>query len=242
MVVALLALIAALGGSAFAAGYVVTRSSQIKDGAVTGADVKNASLTGSDAKDSSLTGSDVKNASLTGSDIRDRSLGGADIDVSKLGKVPAATTADGATTAGTASVAERARISDEVDGQHVERVADKLAPGTSARVVGADGGLLILAGCSDAGELLLQAGSTTSHALVRASVISAFSGPADVAVVEDADLNPGEHLTLFDAHGRGTAHVAYLDPDGRVSTALIGFGEFTGTQTCTVTGTLIRAG
>jgi hypothetical protein len=58
MVVAILALIAALGGSAFAAGYVITRSSQIKDGAVTGSDVRNSSLTGRDVKNRSLTPSD----------------------------------------------------------------------------------------------------------------------------------------------------------------------------------------
>ena len=57
MAVALVALIVALGGSAFAAGYVITKSSQIKDGAVTGADVKNSSLAGADVKDSSLTAS-----------------------------------------------------------------------------------------------------------------------------------------------------------------------------------------
>lgn len=62
MVVALLALVVALGGSAFAAGYVVTRSSQIKDGAVTGQDVKNGSLTGADVKSRSLVASDFKDS------------------------------------------------------------------------------------------------------------------------------------------------------------------------------------
>jgi len=57
-VMATIAVFVALGGSAFAAGYVITRSSQIKDGAVTAADVKNSSLTGTDVKDGSLTASD----------------------------------------------------------------------------------------------------------------------------------------------------------------------------------------
>ena len=134
-------------------------------------------------------------------------------------------------------------ISDEVDGQHVERIAATITPGTSARVVGFDGGLQILAVCSGGGELLLQAGSTTEHALVRASVISALApAPPNVAIVDDADLNAGEQLTLFDTHGRGTAHVTYFGTDGRVSTALIGFGELTGPQSCTVAGTLVRLG
>ena len=57
-VMATVAVFIALGGSALAAGYVITNSGQIKDGAVTGSDVKNATLTGRDIKDNSLTASD----------------------------------------------------------------------------------------------------------------------------------------------------------------------------------------
>jgi hypothetical protein len=70
MVVALLALIVALGGSAFATGYVITKSSQIKDGVITASDVKNGSLASSDIKDSSLTGTDVKDGSLVSRDFK----------------------------------------------------------------------------------------------------------------------------------------------------------------------------
>jgi hypothetical protein len=59
-VVATIAVFVALGGSAFAASYVITKSSQIKDGAVTGADVKNSSLTGADVKNRSLTPADFR--------------------------------------------------------------------------------------------------------------------------------------------------------------------------------------
>jgi hypothetical protein len=58
MVVALLALVIAIGGTATAATYVITSSQQIKDGAVTGADVKNSSLTGADVKNRSLSKND----------------------------------------------------------------------------------------------------------------------------------------------------------------------------------------
>jgi hypothetical protein len=221
-VVATLALFVALGGSAFAAGYVITKSSQIKDGVVTGSDVKNGSLTGSDVKDASLTG--------------------ADINPAQLGKVPSAAIADRAASAMNATTAERAQVSDEVDGQHVERIAAAIPPGTSTQVVGVDGGLQILAGCSASGELALAVSSTTAHALFRASVISLSTPPAEVQVVDDADLNPGDNLPLFQQHGNGTAQVAYQSTDGRVLTAVIGFGELTGPQTCTVNGTLIRAG
>lgn len=55
---ATVAVFIALGGSTFAASYVITRSSQIKNGAVTGADVRDSSLTGSDVKNRSLTPAD----------------------------------------------------------------------------------------------------------------------------------------------------------------------------------------
>ena len=57
-VMATIAVFVAIGGSAFAASYVITSSSQIKDGAVAGSDIKNSSLTGSDIKDKSLTPND----------------------------------------------------------------------------------------------------------------------------------------------------------------------------------------
>ena len=59
-VMATMAVFIALGGSAIAARYVITRSSQIKNGAVTGADVKDSSLAGADIKNKSLTASDFK--------------------------------------------------------------------------------------------------------------------------------------------------------------------------------------
>lgn len=85
MVVALIALAFAMAGTAFSASYVITSSTQIKDGAVAGDDVKNSSLTGSDVKDSGLTNSDIKNSSLTGSDIKDKSLTPADFNGSVQG-------------------------------------------------------------------------------------------------------------------------------------------------------------
>ena len=67
MVVALIALVAALGGTSYAALTI------------TGSNVKNSSLTGTDVKNSSLTGTDVKNSSLTGVDVKNRSLTSADL-------------------------------------------------------------------------------------------------------------------------------------------------------------------
>jgi hypothetical protein len=61
-VVATLALVAALGGTSYAASQL------------TGKDVKNESLAGKDVKDGSLKGRDVKDGSLTGADLQKQSV------------------------------------------------------------------------------------------------------------------------------------------------------------------------
>ena len=88
MVVALIALFVALGGSSYAA---IT---------ITGKNVKNGSLTGSDIKSGSLTGKQIANGSLGGAQIAGDSLGGGQINEATLGKVPAAGNADNANTVG----------------------------------------------------------------------------------------------------------------------------------------------
>jgi hypothetical protein len=77
MVVALVALVMSLGGSAYA---LVVTGSQIRNGSVTGKDIRNRSLTGKD----------VRNRSLTGNDVRRDKLGGGAVKEASLGVVPAA--------------------------------------------------------------------------------------------------------------------------------------------------------
>ena len=73
MVVALVALFVALGGSAFAALVV----------------------TGRNVKNSSLKGADIKNGALASRDMKKNSIGGVAILESRLGTVPSASVADG---------------------------------------------------------------------------------------------------------------------------------------------------
>jgi hypothetical protein len=82
MVVAVVALIMSLGGSAYAL-------------VITGKQIRNNTVTGKDIRNRSLAGRDVRNRSLTGNDVRRDKLGGASIKEASLGLVPGALVAHG---------------------------------------------------------------------------------------------------------------------------------------------------
>ena len=71
-VTATIALVAALGGTSYAAVMVTGR--QVRDGSLTGADIRNKSVTGRDVRDRSISGADVRDRSLSGSDLKPGSI------------------------------------------------------------------------------------------------------------------------------------------------------------------------
>jgi hypothetical protein len=96
MIVALVALFVALGGSAYA--LTITGAS-IRNGTITGADVKNRSMKGTKFQLNSIGGnaikaSALKSGSFTGRVFKADTLTGTQIDESTLGTVPRATGAD----------------------------------------------------------------------------------------------------------------------------------------------------
>ncbi len=95
MVVALIALFVAIGGTATAASKLIITSANVKDHSLTGTDIKNGSLTGKQIKNGSLTGKQIKKDSLTGTQIKE----------SSLAKVRTAATADNANQLGGKSAA-----------------------------------------------------------------------------------------------------------------------------------------
>lgn len=72
LAVAMLALVASLGGASYAAKVI------------TGKDIKNGSITAKDVKAKTLTGKQVKDKSLTGADVKDGSLGAGDLAAGTL--------------------------------------------------------------------------------------------------------------------------------------------------------------
>ena len=77
--------------------------------------------------------------------------------------------------------------------------------------------------------------------LLRQDILEEMAAGEDVDAVDAlADLNPGEEVTISSSDGRGTAQIVYLAADGHVTTAVLAFGGLTGTQTCSVAGTVVR--
>ena len=74
MVVAVIALIAAIGGSAYAASKIDTED--IANNAVTARQVENDSLKGKDFKEGGLTGTDVRDDKITGKQVNEDKLDG----------------------------------------------------------------------------------------------------------------------------------------------------------------------
>jgi hypothetical protein len=82
-VAATLALFVALGGSAAAAGGLIT-GKQIKDGSVRGADLANRTIGARKLRLDQLTGTYIRDHSLSGADIRDQSLTLANFDAAAI--------------------------------------------------------------------------------------------------------------------------------------------------------------
>jgi hypothetical protein len=82
MIVALVALVMSLGGSAYAL-------------MITGRSIKNNSITGKDIRHNTVIGKDIRKRSLRGHDLRANSVGGGAIRESALETVPSAGSAEG---------------------------------------------------------------------------------------------------------------------------------------------------
>jgi hypothetical protein len=72
-----LALITALGGTAYAA--VTVTGSNVRDGSLTGADIKNGTVSGSDIRNNTIFGSDIRESAINSDDIADGSITAADL-------------------------------------------------------------------------------------------------------------------------------------------------------------------
>jgi hypothetical protein len=88
MVVALLALFVALGGSSYAALRI--GSAQIVNNSVRSKDIRNNDVRSQDIRNNDVLSKDIRNSTIRGGDVARDTLTGSDINESTLGRVPVA--------------------------------------------------------------------------------------------------------------------------------------------------------
>ena len=130
MIVAIIALVAATGGTATALPGRNTvdrndisknaiRSKSIKDGQVTGADLRDGTVTSADIADGTIAGSDLARAGITGAQIADRTVAGADLATGAVGREQIARRAIGGAQIGTDAIGSEQIAEGVIDGSHV---------------------------------------------------------------------------------------------------------------------------
>jgi hypothetical protein len=127
MIVALLALTVALGGTSYAAVTAKIRARDIVTGAVSSRAIANNSIRSTDIRNGVVTGRDVKDDTLTNADIDNRAL--------RAASAASADTADSATRATNATNATNAGRLDNLDSTAFARRACTAPPGAIKGVV-----------------------------------------------------------------------------------------------------------
>jgi hypothetical protein len=118
MVVAFIALLAALSGTAVALpGRNTVDSGDIKKGAVKNRNIGRGAVTNSKVRNGTLTGAKLRNGTITGLKVGADTLTGANINEGTLGQVPSANTANTANSANSANTANTANTANAVAGR-----------------------------------------------------------------------------------------------------------------------------
>jgi hypothetical protein len=165
MIIALVALFVALGGTAVAKVLI------------TGASVKNHSLTGTDVKNGSIKGANVANNTLTGKQIKE----------SSLGTVPSANNANNANNAGNAS-----KLGGKGAGsfQPTNKWALIAGSAAGANVLASSGGFSVTR--SGTGQYVVDTGVSTANRPLSATIsLSGGVGQVYVAPCGGTANNPG---------------------------------------------------
>lgn len=212
MVVALIALFVALGGSSYAALRI--GSAQIKNNSIQSKDIKNRTIRGRDIHRRTIRGSNVGVRSLTGGNIARNKITGSEVLESSLGTVPSANNANHATSA---------------DGLTSQReLTYQAAAGTGAADVFDSGKLKLSAACGPGGAVTLTASTRVDHATLQSI--------GDDTDTNDGDFTTAETPTLSSVNE--ARMVVYTEPGGQV--VVINYaaaeGSVYGTTGCIVKG------
>jgi hypothetical protein len=212
MLVALLALFVALGGSSYAAVKISARDIQrgavgtraIANNAIRSADIHNATISGIDVKDDSLTNADIDNTSLSAATAK------------RADTAARANTAASATTATTANSAKKADDADKLDGLDS---ADFTRPACTSQTGALKGTVTIAASAGFSSTFTPVPGYNCSGQSIEARRLSMgryeirFNGsPATQAVATAIVTGIKADMTSVSNSGPGLFTIYVLDP------------------------------
>jgi hypothetical protein len=189
MLVALLALFVALGGSSYAALRIGSaeirdnsvRSKDLRNNGVRSKDLRNNDVRGGDIRTGSVRATDLRDGDLTGADLMNDTISGADVNESSLATVPRAS--DALTLGGRSADAFLASDRQSRTG------LIKLAHGET-RTIASSGPFTWTAQCIDDGG-----GSTRLTVTVSSTEADSFAGDFGIG---GQPVAPGAPATLFD--------------------------------------------
>jgi hypothetical protein len=212
MLVALLALFVAMGGSSYAAVKIGARDIQrgavgtraIANESIRSADIHNATISGADIKDDSLTNADIDNASLSAATAK---------SANTAAHASTATTATSATSANSAKKADDAEKLDGLDS------ADFTRPACTSQTGALKGAVTIAASAAFSGTFTPVPGYNCSGQSIEARRLSMgryeirFNGsPATQAVATAIVSGIKADMTSVTNSGPGLFTIYVLDP------------------------------
>jgi hypothetical protein len=240
LVISLVALFVSLGGVSYgvATGFIDSR--ELKNNTVRTRDLRNNDIRTRDLRNNEVRGLDIRNSTVQGRDVALDTLTGDDVNESQLGKVPSATSADGAVSALTAGSAQ------SLNGLRVVPVKHRSGNVTGQTVLDASGLQLVVSCAAGDEELMAQTTVAGSEiAVVSNDAIAADASAAQLVHNLDDDFNPGESFDLQDTAAAADDRIFqlhYLAGDGADVTAHLITDDDVGGNNCVVSGYAVVAG
>jgi hypothetical protein len=228
LVISLIALFVSLSGVSYgvATGFIDSR--ELKNNQVRSVDLRNNDVRTRDLRNNEVRGIDIRNSTVQGRDVALNTLTGDDVNESRLGKVPSATAADSATSAGTAQ---------SLPGVRVLPIKHRSVDVADQTVLDA-GGLQLVVTCSGGTEDVLARTTLAGGEIAAISDDASLAAPSIEHNFDDS-FAPGEGFDVAGsalAGGKRMFEVHYLGGDGASVTAHLITGEDLGPNTCVVSG------
>ncbi len=202
LVISMIALFVSLSGVSYgvATGFIDSR--EIKNNEIRSVDLRNNQIRTRDLRNNEVRGIDIRNSTVQGRDVALNTLTGDDVKEDTLGKVPSATAADTATTAGTA---------DSVGGVALRKVSYAGQAGDPFVEILNVGGLKLDARCVS-GPTALEVRANAS--LPNGEISSDFPGFSN----DNGSFSPNDNTLVFDGTTNVSGLIAYVSSDDKVVT------------------------